>query len=291
MMSQPATEPATPLARLDRWMASSPFWPRLVPFMAFVLFLMPIGAAYAWNPCTYPFMLAMQAAIVVALLWRYRAMTPEITFKLHGSAIVAGVLGAVAWIGLGLITVDLIPALATEPDNFFVDMAPYEGGEAWAWASLIARLLVTAMIVPVFEELFFRSALLRSMQRWKPTQMATIQLLDDLPVIGDLTMRTKLSKESDAWDRPLEKSFHATPLGRVTLFAVVANVVLWCPLSHGVRDWPGTIACGLLYIGVCWYTNARGDRRMGLGPVIWAHGITNALLVVYTLRFDDWQFL
>jgi hypothetical protein len=35
----------------------------------------------------------------------------------------------------------------------------------------------------------------------------------------------------------------------------------------------------------------RGGRQMGLGPVIWAHGLTNAALWGYTLYTGDWRFL
>jgi hypothetical protein len=31
--------------------------------------------------------------------------------------------------------------------------------------------------------------------------------------------------------------------------------------------------------------------RLGLGPIIWSHGLTNALLWLYTLTSDDWRFL
>lgn len=279
-------KPWCPLGKLDRWVESSPFLPRAVPFFAFVLMLMPIGMAYDWDARSYPFMVAIQAILVVFFMWRYRRYTPEITLSLHWSAVVAGVLGFFAWVGLRFGLIELFgESWRGEPDVFFDDMPP-----EFAWTSLIYRLVVTAMFVPVLEEVFFRSALLRSLQDRKTAKIAAVQFLEDLPVIGDMVMGTKASEQAIGEREPLTKAFNATPLGRVTPFAIGINIVLWCLLSHLIRDWPGTVACGLLFIWVTWLTN-RGERKMGLGPVIWAHGITNAMIVWYTIQYNDWQFL
>ena len=46
------------------------------------------------------------------------------------------------------------------------------------------------------------------------------------------------------------------------------------------------VVCGVAYCLLLMVT-----RKKGLGPVIWAHGITNALLWVYTIQTDVWRFL
>lgn len=284
--SETPDKPWCPLGKLDRWVASSPFHARILPFFAFVLMLMPIGFAYEWDARSYPFLVLIQSMLVVFFMWRYRRFTPEITLSLHWSAVVAGVLGFATWVGFRLGLYEVFGEFwRGEPDVFFDDMPP-----AFAWTSLIFRLVVTAMFVPVLEEVFFRSALLRALQDRKTAKIAAIQFLEDLPVIGDMVMGTKASEAAINEKEPLTRTFLATPLGRVTTFAVVINIVLWCLLSHLPRDWPGTVACGLLFIWVVWLTN-RGDRKLGLGPVIWAHGLTNAMIVGYTIQTNDWQFL
>jgi len=46
----------------------------------------------------------------------------------------------------------------------------------------------------------------------------------------------------------------------------------------------------LVWCALVWWTN-RGSHRLGLGPVIWSHAITNALLWGYTIWSGDWQFI
>jgi hypothetical protein len=65
-------------------------------------------------------------------------------------------------------------------------------------------------------------------------------------------------------------------------------------LVHGLRDWPAVIVCGITYCLLVGYTN-NSRRRLGLGPVIWAHGITNGALWAYTVYMHlnqggDWRF-
>ena len=43
-----------------------------------------------------------------------------------------------------------------------------------------------------------------------------------------------------------------------------------------------------------WVTNRESlpeGKRLGLGPVVWSHGLVNAGLWAYTYYTDDWQFL
>jgi hypothetical protein len=152
------------------------------------------------------------------------------------------------------------------------------------------RLLGMSIVVPMFEELAYRSAVLRSFRHPRDVGVAILQLLGDLPVIGDIIMKTRASQEADRIRRPMALAFDKTPLGVVSVFSVVASLLLWCVVSHMPRDWPGTIACGLPFIWLTVITN-RGQRKMGLGPVIWAHGLTNAGLWLYTVITHDWRFL
>ncbi len=35
----------------------------------------------------------------------------------------------------------------------------------------------------------------------------------------------------------------------------------------------------------------HGQRKLGLGPVIWTHGLCNASLWAWTIYSGDWRFL
>ena len=282
-------------------MASHPFHPRFTPFVVYVVFISLCGLVLEHRPLAYPWVYSLGCVIVGWLLWRYRGLMPEITLRFHWIAVPVGVVAAGAWMGLGAAMEIAAPDwFAYDVDSFFETM----GGPA-GWFAMIVRLLGMALLVPIFEEVVFRSALSRSLYRPRTAAIAFVQLLEDLPVVGEWVMRTNVSKRFNEYRRPLAEAFERVPLGRVSVFNLVfANIVLWCLLSHRPRDWPGTAACGLLYVFVLWYTNrpakdrestAEGGRaasvRLGLGPVIWAHGITNALLWGYTLWTDDWRFL
>jgi hypothetical protein len=108
-------------------------------------------------------------------------------------------------------------------------------------------------------------------------------------VLGDSVLESRWSKWADRFPQPIRQGYEATELGVLTSANLVMVSVIWC-LVHAPRDWPGVVACSLLYAGVTWWTN-RGGRKMGLGPVMWAHGLTNLLLCVYTVWKDDWRFL
>ncbi|MDH3582849.1 MAG: hypothetical protein OER86_01395, partial [Phycisphaerae bacterium] len=145
-------------AALDRWMADHPWHPRLLPLFVYVVFLMGIGAATDWQPQIYPLLYALQCVVVAALLWRYRSLLGEMNFRFHWLAVPAAAAGAAAWIGLGRAMMDLWPqhfAPEAPPTSFMDDMGPAVG-----WTAMGLRLLGMSLLVPVIEELFYRSALL-----------------------------------------------------------------------------------------------------------------------------------
>lgn len=273
------------LERLDRWMGAHPWHPRLAPFAVYVVLLWGVGAVEGWWPALNPLLYGGLCAVVAWMLWRYRRLTPELNVRFHWVAIPAGLLGAV-WIPLGIGMEWVSPGwFGHETTPYFEQMAA-----PVAWTAMGVKLLGMVIVVPLFEELFFRSAVLRSFYRWRTFGVAMFQLLEDLPLIGPPLMETKLSRRLDRYREPVAAGFKATSLGALSVANIVISIVLWCVLSHAVRDWPGTVACGLLYAGVVWYTN-RGGRSFGLGPVVWAHGLTNAVLWGYTLSTGDWRFL
>lgn len=269
------------LASLDRWMASHPWHPRVVPFVVYLLFLL-ILPVRGWQPLTYPLLYVIQCGVVVWLLWRYRKLLPELTLSFHWLAVPVGIGVVVAWIWLGQAMTALAPTFFENRGyNFFDKM----GNGALAWSSLSLRLLGMSIVVPLFEELFIRSLCLRSFHRFRRTGIGILHVVEDMPIIGEWLMHSKIGKRLGRHGPVFGAEFEATPFGALSLFGVAASTCVFM-FSHVPRDWPGAIVCGVAY---CLLLAAT--RKKGLGPVIWAHGITNALLWAYTIRFNNWQFL
>lgn len=278
--SQQHTTAGSRLAGLDAWMAEHPWHPRIAPFLVYVLFLALIGWIRPHAPNSYPLLYVVQCAGVLWMLWRYRALMPELTLRFHWLALVVGAGVAGAWIGVGLWMVGRFPRFAAEEPHYFELMHP-----AVRQTSLALRLLGMSIVVPLLEEPFVRSLVLRSMHRCKPTVIAGVQLLSDLPLIGEVVGRTVWSRRADRHRRVLGNEFERTPLGDLSLFGVMMSTIIFM-LYHGLRDWPAALLCGVAYCLLL-----RATRHRGLGPVIWAHGITNALLFLYSATTSDWQFL
>lgn len=266
---------------LDQRMNDQPMLARALPYLVYVLLLSGVAAAVSWQVWTYPILYFLQCLLVAWLLWRYRGLTPELTISFHWLAVPVGVLVAVIWVALGRMMIHLWPDqfAATEP-HIFEKMTPQV-----KWISLSLRVLGMSLLVPLFEELFIRSLLLRALHDAKKTAAGIVHMACDLPGIGDHLMQTRLAAWAEQYENVFQDQFHNTPLGKLSLFGVMASTILFT-LGHGMRDWPGAIVCGVLY---CLLLAAT--RHKGLGPVVWAHGITNFLLFIYCMHTQDWQFL
>lgn len=308
---EPRHSPAAPsgagvLERLDTAMAAHLWHPRVTPFFVYILGLMLVGLARDAWPWSYPIGYGIQCALVAALLWRYRKLTPELTVSFHWLAIPVGVFVFAAWVWLGMwvsnfdrigfhdlgrMTGDLL-ASWNDPSR----LAPYAdpaaktfqhemGGRAGTIA-LYMRLLGMSLLVPMFEELFIRSLMLRSLHSGRRTMLGLAQMFEDVPVVGEWFVETRLGQRV-THEPPVHfgQEFERTPLGALSVFGVAASTLVF-GISHQPRDYAGVVVCGVAY---CLLVGATA--RKGLGPVIWAHGITNALLWAYTVRTGDWRFL
>ncbi len=275
-------DPLGRLEVLDRWMAEHPWHPRFVPFMVYGVMLLCIGYMREWAPASYPILYTLQCGLVVWLLWRYRRLLPELTLSFHWLAVPVGVGVFVAWIWLGKWMVATFPDRFADQgtDSFFDQM-----GVGVGWAAFSLRLIGMSIAVPLFEELFIRSLILRSLQHLKPTVIGALQIIQDLPLLGEKIMHTSWAKRADRHPPVFGREFDRTPLGMLSVFGVMTSTLIFASY-HLPRDRPGCIVCGVAY---CLLLAAT--RHKGLGPVCWAHGITNALLWVYTLQTGDWQFL
>ncbi|MEM6552928.1 MAG: hypothetical protein AAF750_12490 [Planctomycetota bacterium] len=305
--------PMTRLQKLDAWMAESPWHPRLVPFFAYLLLLLPVQWTTANAPAALPFAAGVQIAVITALLVRYRKLTPELNLAFHWTVLPSIALLIVAWVGLGqLMVASNLPVLSNTlegPHRFEIIR---EDSEAMFWLAMSLRFVSMVLLVPFFEELFVRSAMLRSLHSPRKTGMGLLQILVDLPLIGDWLSTTTPGKKALAAKPLLTEQLETVPLRSVTVFAVAASTLVFM-LSHAPRDWPGCIACGIVWCVMVAMSNRSPSTQPtdtsntpslpganlpasqptpgGLGPVIWSHAGVNAALWAYTLYTGDWQFL
>jgi hypothetical protein len=271
--------------------------------MVYCLFIAVVSTGVDYlGPFAYAPLYLLQCAVPGWLLWRYRRLMPELNVRFHWLAVPVGLGIGWAWIELGKWMVALDPVRFTYEDPIAPFYAEHSMGPAVGWGAMVMRLLGMSILVPLVEEVFFRSALVRSTLRIRPLLLSLVDFLGDLvgdvPWLGDKITRSSIGREAARTPSPLASEFHRNPLGRITVNAVVLNLVLWA-LVHQSRDWPGIAVCGAAYLLLLCYTNGprcvaprgKSNEGYGVGPVVWAHGITNAYLWGYTIITGDWQFL
>ncbi|MEO0529847.1 MAG: CPBP family glutamic-type intramembrane protease [Planctomycetota bacterium] len=307
---EPTSEPQTKLDKLDAFMAANPWHPRVVPYFVFIVGLAITGfipggdrvAALAYLP-----LYLLINVVILWLLWRYRKLTPELNLKFHWTVIPSAALLTVAWISLGFAwnwlftgevymseyrdTAGVVPSVPPVESAPFGEL--YLVAPALFWVTFVCRGLGMSITVALFEELFVRSALLRGFHRWKETKLGLMQVAADMPAVGDMVATKPKFIAAQKQPAAFTKQLAETPLGAVTVFATFASTLVFM-LAHLPRDWAGCIACGIVWCWMVWYTNRASlpeEKRKGLGPVIWSHGLVNAALWVYTITSGDWQFL
>lgn len=317
------------LGRLDAWMADNPWHPRATPFFVYMIGMLVIQmlttGAFGLPELVVirPALYTIQIALVLWLLWRYRKLIPELNIKFHWLAIPTGVGLLFAWVILGYFTNWLSHSLQGTPilGDLFAWRVPTDPqtdhglsqtdkhwmndqrdtlGGLWFWSAMILRFIGMTVAVPLFEELWVRSAVLRGMFDPRKTWTAILQLASDMPIIGEPISQTKAAQRAAQQPPMFTQQLQEQRVGQITLFAVFMSTLIFM-LAHQPRDYLGCIACGLVWCWLVWITNKprQGETwadqpsqgRYGLGPIVWSHGITNALLWAFTLYTNDWQFL
>ena len=127
------------------------YWPYLVPFLAFLVFTYagPLFPPYGVYLC-YP----LKTIVVAGILYYYRKAYVEITRRFSGWALLAGVLVFVVWV--------LPERLGWNPQILPSEFDPYRFGQGGlAYVVIAFRLIGAVVVVPIFEELFWRSFALR----------------------------------------------------------------------------------------------------------------------------------
>jgi len=185
------------------------------------------------SPAWYPLAYTAKLAIVVFLAWRYRStwrdFRPAPTFRALMLAVVAGLLVWGLWIGLDG-WYPMFPFLGSRVGFNAAGLVP---GARWAFISV--RMLGLVLIVPLIEELFWRSFLIR----WL-----------------------------------IDPDFWKVPIGRVTpVAAVVASALFalahpeWLPALL-----TGLLWSGLLWrtksLGACAVSHATANLALGIYVIV-----------------------
>jgi len=216
-----------------------PGWvPYVVPYALFLVVTwlgaeIP-GASYLSFP--------VRAAIVgAAVVWFWRqGGYPEMDLKPSVLGIVAGIVGYAFWV----YPEDWLAGLPKLGESTF---DPNGAGEEWRTPLLVFRLLTATLLVPIFEELFLRSFLVRYLD-------ATRENRDD---------------------------FREIPIGRFRWFSFIGVVVAMAVTHH---RWLRAGTYSALMLGLLY-------REKRMGPVIWAHAVTNLLMFIYVIRTENWAFI
>jgi uncharacterized protein len=127
----------------------SPYWPYLAPCLAFLVFT----SAGAWIPSGVYILYPLKTIIVAAILYYYRKTYTEIHLNFSWIAVLVGIIVFIIWV----VPEGWYPLIG-KPDGF----NPYTFGKGDLAYFLIAfRLVGAVIIVPIFEELFWRSFAIR----------------------------------------------------------------------------------------------------------------------------------
>lgn len=134
------------------------FLPYIAPMFAYVA--LSTFEGYLPSPNWYPAAYGVKILIVAALMWIYRStwsdLRPMPEIGTIAASVALGLFVIVLWVGLdGLYPA--LPFMGGERSAF----DPNTLGEAGKWLFIVERFFGLVVLVPVFEELFWRSFLIR----------------------------------------------------------------------------------------------------------------------------------
>lgn len=125
------------------------FSPHVLPFAVFALFTIAASLLPLPKGLIYP---AKTVLTGLCLVWAWKGFKEEIRFRFSGTAVLAGILVFVLWIALD----PLYPHLGGSTFN------PHEEASGpWIYLLIAFRLMGATLVVPVMEEVFWRSFGLR----------------------------------------------------------------------------------------------------------------------------------
>jgi CAAX prenyl protease-like protein len=197
-----------------------------------------------WSLWLYP---VKMAVVLGALLYgwcRYDELHDKVCVSVREGVVTlgAGVVVYLVWVHLDLPWATLGPRAGYNP---------WQAGASAGALLAAVRLFGAAVVVPLMEELFWRSFLLRFVITLFPEE------------------KTNVTPE-----------FMSIPLGTFTPISFIVTVVLFGS-EHSL--WLAGMLAGALYSLLLYQT-----RR--LWPCVLAHGATNLLLGVHVLVMQEWQW-
>jgi len=260
-----------------------PSHPRVAPWFVYLLVLAVTFQVRDWYDFAYVPLKIVQAVVVCYLVWRFRRLVPEITLRFHWSVVPISAFLVAGWVAMHAWTAKMFPQLVDAEPTFFQTL--HANHETLFWLAAAAHLLAMCTAVPLIEETFNRSLLLRSISDVRATGTGVLQMLCDMPVIGDWLARTTAGVRASQEPPAFGDQFQKTPLGQLSVFGVTASTTIFM-LVHATVDWPGAILCGLT-----WCILLNRTRHLGLGPVIWSHATVNLLLWIYVITVKDFRLI
>ena len=233
-------------------------WPRALPFglyMAFLVFETLLHSSSAWLPCLVAseallplWLYPIKTVTVLGALLYYWRQYDELHDKLCASlgegvlAIGAGVVVYLAWVRMHWAWATIGQAAGYNP---------LQAGASMGAGLAAVRLFGAAVVVPIMEELFWRSFVMRFV--------------------------ITLFPGNEPW---VTTAFTSVRLGTFTRISFIVTVVLFGS-EHTL--WLAGMMAGAVYNLLLYKT-----RR--LWPYVLAHGVTNLSLGVHVLLTQEWQW-
>lgn len=134
-------------------------WCRASPFLAYVFFMLlaELLLNFGWSEHELRLLYVVKIAVVAGLLWALKSVYVELSFPrsvgvmIWGVAVAAGAAVFVAWISLNAGWMGIGISAGFNPrDDVGID-----------WMMVVVRLTGAVLVVPLMEELFWRSFLMR----------------------------------------------------------------------------------------------------------------------------------
>ncbi len=163
----------TQQVRFLAWRIDVQIWARVLPFALYMAFLAVEKSLADLLPSIdarwlYP----VKIVVVIAALWHYRAVYAELFTRPNWrwNGLIAPLLGLLVfglWINLDSGWMNLGGGAGFDPRD---------AAGAIEWPLVLARLAGAALVVPLMEELFWRSFLLRWIQQPQFLELAPVQI-------------------------------------------------------------------------------------------------------------------
>jgi len=137
--------------------ARSPILVRVFPFAVFAALTFVQGRL---GETSQYWIYALKTLVGAGLVWMARPQVPEAKWEFSWQAVGAGIAVFLLWVGLD----DFYPKLAERSESFN-PVGTYSAASVPALGFLLVRLLGSALVVPMVEEVFYRSFLYRYLIR------------------------------------------------------------------------------------------------------------------------------